>query len=149
MHRSRLFPIVLLAILALVLGACTGGAGASSAAAEESEAAESAEESTEESAEESEDAGGGGGEAETVVISNFSFGDDITVPVGTTVTFQNDDDAEHSVTEGTNGTPVDGAAFDDDVEGGASVEIVFDEAGTFDVTCRYHPTMQMTVTVEG
>jgi plastocyanin len=29
------------------------------------------------------------------------------------------------------------------------VEITFDEAGTFDVTCLFHPQMNMTVVVEG
>jgi plastocyanin len=142
MHRFR--PIHVLAIATcLFLTACASDAGASSAAAEESAAESHAGMSMEASQAE------GGGGTDTVVISGFSFGGDITVAAGTTVTFQNDDNAEHSVTNGTNGTPADNAAFDEDVEAGASVEIAFDEAGTFDVTCRYHPTMQMTVTVEG
>jgi plastocyanin len=144
MHRFRPISVLTIATCLLFLAACAGDAGASSAAEEESAAESHAEMSVEASA-----ADGGGGEADTVVISGFAFGDDITVTAGTTVTFQNDDDAEHSVTNGTDGTPADDAAFDEDVEGGESVEIMFDEAGTFDVTCRYHPTMQMTVTVEG
>jgi plastocyanin len=143
MHRFRLMPVfALLSALVLVLAACANDSGASSAAEEESEAASEAAESTAESADD------GGGDADTVVISGFDFGDDITVAAGTVVTFQNDDDAEHSVTNGTNGEPAADAAFDEDVEAGESVEIPFDEPGTFDVTCRYHPDMQMTVTVE-
>ena len=141
MHRFR--PISAIAIAGLlVLAACAGDPGAS-AAAEESTAAESHAGMSMAASE-----GDGGGGADTVVISGSSFGDDITVPAGTTVTFQNDDSAAHTVTNGTDGTPTDGAAFDEEVAGGESVEITFDEAGTFDVTCRIHPTMQMTVTVE-
>jgi plastocyanin len=143
MHRFRLMPVALVSALMLVLAACANDSGASSAAEQESEAESHAAMSTEESADE-----GGGGDADTVVISGFDFGDDITVAAGTTVTFQNDDDAEHSVTNGTDGEAAADAAFDEDVEAGESVEIPFDEPGTYDVTCRYHPTMQMTVTVE-
>jgi plastocyanin len=143
MHRFRPIPVVAVAIFIILLAACASDAGASSAAAEESAADSHAGMSMEAS-----QADGGGGDADTVVISGFDFGDDITVPAGTTVTFQNDDDAAHTVTEGTDGSPADGAAFDEEVDGGASVEITFDEAGTYDVTCRFHPDMQMTVTVE-
>ena len=148
MHRFRLIPIAVSAVFLLLLAACAGDAGATATSEEESAAESAAESHAEMSMEASEGDGGGGGEADTVVISGSSFGDDITVAAGTTVTFQNDDGFEHSVTNGTNGTPADDAAFDEDVAGGESVEITFDEAGTFDVTCRYHPSMQMTVTVE-
>jgi plastocyanin len=140
MQRFRPIPVLAIAILLLVLAACAGEPGAS-VAAEESAAESHAEMSMAASE-------GDGAAGDTVVISGFQFGDDITVAAGTTVTFQNDDDAAHTVTEGTNGTAADGAAFDEEVAGGESVEITFDEAGTFDVTCRFHPDMQMTVTVE-
>ncbi len=29
------------------------------------------------------------------------------------------------------------------------VVVTFDEAGTFNITCKIHPTMNMTITVEG
>lgn len=141
MQRFRPIPVLAIASFLLVLAACAGEPGAS-VAAEESAAESHAGMSM--AASEGDGAAGG----DTVVISGFSFGDDITVAAGTTVTFQNDDDAAHTVTEGTNGTAADGAAFDEEVAGGESVEITFDEAGTFDVTCRFHPDMQMTVTVE-
>jgi plastocyanin len=140
MHRFR--PITALAIAALLVLAACAGEPAASVAAEES----AAESHAGMSMAASEGDGGAGGD--TVVISGSSFGDDITVAAGTTVTFQNDDSAAHTVTNGTDGTPTDGAAFDEEVAGGESVEITFDEAGTFDVTCRIHPDMQMTVTVE-
>lgn len=90
-----------------------------------------------------------GGDATTVTISDFDFGDDITVPAGTTVTFANEDGAAHTVTEGTDGEAAVAAAFDEEVASGASVDVTFDEPGTYDVTCRFHSTMNMTVTVEG
>jgi plastocyanin len=145
MRRNLPLPLLtVLAILSVVLAACANNGGAESEAASSGAAASESEAAASESAAASE----GGGEGDTVVISGFDFGDDITVAAGTVVTFQNDDDAEHSVTNGTDGTPADDPAFDEDVEAGESVEIPFDEAGTFDVTCRYHPDMQMTVTVE-
>ena len=144
MRRNLPLPLLtLLAILSVILAACANGGGAASEAAS-SEAAESEPAASESMAA----SDGGGGEGDTVVISGFSFGEDITVAAGTTVTFQNDDDAEHSVTEGTDGAPAEGARFDEDVEGGESVEITFDEAGEYAITCRYHPDMNFTVTVE-
>jgi plastocyanin len=93
--------------------------------------------------------GGGGAEGTTVTISGSSFGDDITVPAGTSVTFVNEDSLPHTVTNGSDGQPEDGALFDNDVAAGASTEVTFDEPGTYNVTCTIHPSMNMTVTVEG
>jgi plastocyanin len=70
----------------------------------------------------------------------------LTIAAGTTVTFT--DTAGHTVTEGSDGTAVDDPIVDE--EGGAdAIEVTFDEAGTFDITCRIHPAMNMTITVEG
>jgi len=120
----RLAPLV---ALTLLLAACAAASSPTPAAEED---------------------GDGGGEASTVTISGSSFGDDITVASGTTVTFNNEDSLPHTVTEGTDGTAVEGAAFDEEVAAGASVDVTFDEAGSFDVTCKIHPSMSMTVTVE-
>ena len=46
------------------------------------------------------------------------------------------------------GTADEGAAFDEEVGPGESVEITFDEAGDISITCRFHPAMNMVVTVE-
>ena len=126
----RLLPIASIATLILVLSACA----ASPSPAPADDGAEG---------------GDGGAEATTVTISGSSFGDDITVPAGTTVTFNNEDSLPHTVTEGTDGEAAADAAFDNDVAAGASTEVTFDEPGTYDVTCRIHPSMNMTVTVEG
>jgi plastocyanin len=61
----------------------------------------------------------------------------------------NNDGAAHTVTEGSDGTAADGARFDEQVANGAEVTVTFDEAGTYEITCTLHPSMNMTVTVEG
>ena len=70
-----------------------------------------------------------------VNIKNFSFGDPLTIPVGTTVVWTNEDSAPHTVTS-------DGGAFDSgNMNQGETFSFSFTEAGTFDYTCIYHPAM--------
>jgi plastocyanin len=90
---------------------------------------------------------GGGDTGETVSLAGGAFSPaSLTIAAGTTVTFT--DTAGHTVTEGSDGTAVDDPIVDE--EGGADpIEVTFDEAGTFDITCRIHPAMNMTITVEG
>jgi plastocyanin len=73
----------------------------------------------------------------------------LSISAGTEVMFVNNSGLPHTITHGTGGRAVDDPAFDRPVDDGGTVTIVFDEAGTFDVTCRIHPSMQMTITVEG
>ena len=128
MRGSR--PTRLLALLAgliIVLAACGGGTASSAAA----------------------DGGddGAGDTGETVSLSGGQFSPaSLTIPVGTTVTFT--DTAGHTVTEGTDGTAVEDPIVDE--PGGPDPIVVsFDEAGTFDLTCKIHPAMSLTITVEG
>jgi plastocyanin len=97
------------------------------------------------------DASGGGGEAgATVQLTGFAFSPaELTVTAGTTVTFVNNDGAAHTVTEGTDGTAAENARFDEQVADGAEVTVTFDDPGTYQVTCTIHPSMNMTVIVEG
>lgn len=88
------------------------------------------------------------GAAVVVPIANFSFGANLTVAAGTTVTFKNNDAVKHTATNGTNGTPASGALFDLALEAGASGSYTFAEAGTYQVTCIVHPTMNVTITVQ-
>lgn len=128
MHRSR--PRTLagaLVALVLVLAACSGG-GTSAPPASVGDASE------------------GASTGETVSLAGGQFSPaTLTIPVGTTVTFT--DTANHTVTEGTDGTAVDDPIVDE--EGGSDITVTFDEAGTFNLTCKIHPSMNMTVTVEG
>ena len=73
----------------------------------------------------------------------------LTVAVGTEVTWVNDDSYEHTVTEGTDGDAVEDPIVDEPIAAGATLSVTFDEPGTYDITCEIHPTMQMTVVVEG
>jgi plastocyanin len=124
MPRSRMATLpALLAILALILAACGSSTESSPA-----------------------DDGGGGTGGETVSMANTTFTpSSLTIAAGTTVTFT--DTSGHTVTEGTDGVAVDDPIVDED--GGSDVPVTFDEPGTYNITCEIHPTMNMTITVEG
>jgi plastocyanin len=127
-HRSR--PLAIL-VLVLLLAACSNSAASSAPAAAGGGAA-------------TDDGSSGGGE--TVSLAGFAFSpSELTIPAGTTVTFT--DTANHTVTEGTDGEAVDDPIVDED--GGSDIEVTFDEPGTYNITCKIHPDMNMTITVEG
>ncbi len=127
MHRSRPTTLAsLLAGLILILAACGGGSASSAPAGGGDD--------------------GGGDTGETVSLSGGQFSpSSLTIPVGTTVTFT--DTASHTVTEGTDGTAVEDPIVDE--QGGEDIVVTFEEAGTFNITCKIHPAMNMTITVEG
>jgi plastocyanin len=63
----------------------------------------------------------------------------LQVAVGTTVTFYNDEDDDHTAT---------GADFDTGVIApGSSAEVTFDTAGSFPYSCQIHPEMTGTIEV--
>ena len=76
-----------------------------------------------------------------VAIAAFAFDPTaLSVPVGTTVTWTNNDPTAHTVT---------GEGFDTGaLEQSAAGAVMFDTAGTFDYFCAIHPTMQGRVVVE-
>jgi Plastocyanin len=94
-----------------------------------------------------EPSGSGGATAVMVPISKLSFGSNLTIAAGATVTFMNNDAVKHTATNGTNGTPASGSLFDLQLDPGASGSYTFTEAGTYQVTCTLHPTMKLTITV--
>jgi plastocyanin len=127
-HRSR--PLAI-RVLVLLLAACSNNAASSAPAADGGGAA-------------TDDGSSGGGE--TVSLAGFAFSpSELSIPAGTTVTFT--DTANHTVTEGTDGEAVDDPIVDED--GGSDIEVTFDEPGTYNITCKIHPDMNMTITVEG
>jgi plastocyanin len=84
------------------------------------------------------------GDTVSMAGNTFSPGS-LTVAAGTTVTFT--DTATHTVTEGTNGVAADDPLVDE--TGGSDIQVTFDEPGTYNITCKVHPEMNMTITVEG
>jgi len=150
MIRSRsLASIAVLAVLLVACGDTTSdtpsdeppASVAASEAAEPSVAAEPSE------AAEPSDEGSGGRQ---VTLTDFAFSEgELTIPVGSTVTFLNGGSAPHTATEGTDGVAADDPFFNEQLAPGDEAEVTFDEAGTYEVTCLFHPQMNMTIVVEG
>jgi plastocyanin len=137
MQQRRTSMLAWLAILTILLAACGG-------AAESTPADDGGGEPTASPTEE--DGGDGGETGNTVSLAGNQFSPStLTISAGDTVTFT--DTASHTVTEGTDGTAADDPIVDE--TGGEDVEVVFDEPGTYNITCKIHPEMNMTITVEG
>jgi plastocyanin len=86
--------------------------------------------------------GGAEGESERVAIADFAFDPpSLEVPVGTTVTWSNQDDAPHTAT-------ADDGGFDTGrLDQGQSASQTFDEPGSFAYHCEFHPDMTATIVV--
>jgi plastocyanin len=139
----------LLAALALVLAAC---ASSTPSATEAPITAPTTAATTAQSAAATASAAASEGAAtgDTVRLSGFAFEPaELTVAAGTEVSFVNADSTTHTVTEGEDGTAVDDPIIDEELAQNASTSVTFDEPGTYQITCRIHPSMQMTITVEG
>lgn len=79
----------------------------------------------------------------TITMANMSFGDPITVAPGATITLENDDSAEHSVTSETEGK------FDEHVDAGKQGTLTAPtEPGEYAFYCVYHPSMKGTLIVQ-
>ncbi len=88
------------------------------------------------------------GEGPTVqgTIKDFTL-PDITIAVGTTVTWINQDSAPHTTTSGQDGT-FDGAGWNSSsLSKGQSFSHTFNQVGTFAYTCNIHPRLSGTITV--
>jgi plastocyanin len=68
----------------------------------------------------------------------------VTVAVGDSVTFQNDDDVTHNAFSTSKGNEFNSKAQ----QPRQSSTVTFKTAGTVDVRCAFHPKMKMTVTVK-
>jgi plastocyanin len=72
----------------------------------------------------------------------------VTIGVGGTITWTNDDTAAHTVTSGTASDGPDGT-FDSSIfMQGSTFEFTFAEAGTYEYFCVVHPWMTGTIIVE-
>jgi plastocyanin len=78
-----------------------------------------------------------------VTIDNFTFKSDaITVPVGTTVMWENDDDIPHTVVS------LDGTFRSRALDTEDKYSFTFDKAGTYEYFCSLHPQMTGKVIVK-
>jgi len=90
-------------------------------------------------------AGPSGGGDSGVSIENFAFGpDDISISVGDTITWTNDEAGVGHTTASD-----DGIWASDLLNPGDTFEQTFNEAGTFTYFCSIHPSMTATITVNG
>lgn len=121
MHVLRL-SLALVAVI-LAIGACDTGTGGG-------------------------DGGGDPVETTEVEMDGSAFEPaDITVQVGDSVTWTNNDSIAHTVTAGTRSDPSD--LFDSDsVSSGETFEHTFTSDGEYDYFCEFHSGMSGTVTVE-
>ena len=79
----------------------------------------------------------------TVVMNNMAFGSStLTVPKGTTVTWQNNDSVPHTATSDT------GAWDSGNIPPGESKSVIFTTTGTFPYHCTVHPMMTATIVVQ-
>jgi plastocyanin len=86
-------------------------------------------------------------EVDDVRLADFKFAPEaITVPVNSTITWTNDDNASHTATSGASPTP-DGLFDTDIIAKGHSRKIKLTKRGTFEYYCALHPFMHGTVTV--
>jgi plastocyanin len=90
------------------------------------------------------DGGGGGGGGATVSQEGIAFNpSEVSVAVGDTVTWTNNDSVGHDVTADSFSSGDPGG-----MAPGRTFEHTFDEAGTFDYVCTVHPGMEGSVVVE-
>lgn len=80
--------------------------------------------------------------AHAVTIEGFAFSPaELTVAVGDTITFTNNDGAPHTA------TALEGSFDTGRLNRGESGEITLTAAGSFDYKCSFHPAMTGTITV--
>lgn len=90
--------------------------------------------------------GGTSNEAGTyeVVIANFAYSPaELTIKVGESVTFTNQDSAPHTATARERDVLQTGR-----LDQGESITITFDTPGTYEYFCEFHPNMSGTIIVE-
>jgi len=142
--RTAILPGFLVA--SVMLAAC-GGQSATPSASEPSATQSAA--ASEPAASESQPAASETAEVRARIRNSSYDPTELTIPAGTEVTFLNADGFTHTVTEGTDGQPVDDPIVDEDIDQNGSVSVTFDEPGTYNITCKIHSSMNLTITVEG
>lgn len=133
MKRTKLvIVLVAFALVALVVSGCYGSSATPTKPAATPPSGSSGSGST-----------GGASTAPTAVsIANFAFDPaSVTVKVGDTVTWTNNDSTTHTITG-------DGGLNSGDVAPGSTYSKTFDKAGTYSYHCSIHKTMTGTVVVQ-
>jgi plastocyanin len=150
-YRPSAISLVALLVLTLAIAGCTeAGQGESTPTARPAEPSAAAAPSSEAPASEAPASEAPDPAAAEVRIAEPDFNPEVlTVSVGTEVTWVNDDSYAHTVTEGTDGNVVTDPIVNEPIAAGGTVSVMFEAPGTYDITCEIHPTMQMTVVVEG
>lgn len=77
----------------------------------------------------------------------FDFSDPVTIATGQAVVFPNGNGALHTVTEGTYGEAAPGACVDANQPTHSSVTVTFYVPGEYQITCRFHRSMETAVIV--
>ena len=84
-----------------------------------------------------------------VSIQNSTFNPgNRNVSAGTTITWTNNDNIDHTVTSGTPQNPTPGVFDSGIIPPGGTFEFTFQQAATFDYFCTIHPNMTAQITVE-
>jgi len=85
-----------------------------------------------------------------ITIQNFAFNPaSVSVSVGTTVTWTNQDAVQHQIINDATATFGQGQKFESNSLGqGQSYSFTFNEAGTYPYHCNIHPSMKGTVIVK-
>lgn len=147
MNRRPTLSFTLLVAVALLAAGCSGGGASPSAVASVPASAASVSPGTASSGAAASDDGAA---SERVRLSTSGFDPtELTIAAGTEVVFVNAASFDHTVTEGTDGQAVEDPIVDDNIAPNGTVRVVFDEPGTYQITCRIHPSMHLTVTVTG
>ncbi len=123
--KKSIIGLSIFLVLAVILAACSTGAPAASSAVVESKPASAS-----------------GGDSVNVEMKGFAFSpQELTVKVGTKVTWTNMDSASHDV------KAADGSWGSDSLANGQTFSMVFDKEGTFAYVCTFHPNMTGTIIV--
>ena len=131
--------LVLAAVCAVTLGACGSSGPSSSSSSTSSSAPSGSSSSASSSASSSSEAGS---TATTITIESFVFTTPASVSPGATITVDNKDGTDHTVTADT------GNAFDDAASPGTSTFTAPMQPGSYPFHCSIHPSMHGTLVVK-
>ena len=140
MRRLLLFSLVLIVALSVFAVSCGGGSSSSTTAGGGTTVGGASGSTTGATTVSTQASGAGGAQ---VTIQNFAFAPaSVTIKVGETVTWTNQDSPNHTVVAD-NGEFASGS-----LATGATFSFTFSKAGTYPYHCSIHPSMKGTVVVQ-